>query len=799
MFLLAFLALLTFVSAAQGALLNVRSCNDGHKKDNYVLSAPLLNVSYYEQDRLINVDMELISFDTIIDVNDTTNTYTTMHVQLEYVGETVYDEYLRFCDNVDIIGHGDDPNYSSTSSASATQTMPSDNALETLGVIRNANVNDQTVVGSGLPDLPSTRGNGSSHSDRSCPVYAGDELIIQIPITVTPRSAFGTYKIKITFIAPDDNHTIIGCSTAWFSTVQKESLSLFSMCLVIIVCITVFISNMAGYVFSPYIDTNIVFLYRAASICNAPLLNQVCPVFKDYLKHLQFIYFVAGLNLQFPGFYHTLISNQRWIGILGFIKFCPPSHADNVYKTMWIGGLKSLITGSTEERSVSDFWSGFLIEFAIFVAAGWFVQLAGACLVMLFRKKARELTFSRFSKLMALTWVGLVVDSFLGYLAIPFLVYSFFVLVSPRIALYGRPNGEEKSTWTTATVCTFLVLFFTLEIYFAVRFCIMKRARAKLYKSINVMLVWQTFYSFLKTSKIWFVPFEFFQDFVFSFAIGCLQFSGVAQLCVLITSEFVHLCILLVLKPFYYNTGTNVTKISLAVVRVIVSILNAPIAESVNCPELVKTRLIWTILILHLLTIVFVFLVPSLYKLFTTFKLYYKYRKGKKGTDIPDYVQRGEMIEVPLRADNRSFVSLDESFADWNLGPPSLLVQDNETRSLHSDKLEFTDRRVLPGLSMPEPVYNPQTKDLSVREADIYFEAFQGTESDAELIRMWQERGRKLNRAASMEFEKPSSSVGFQVMRPRPRNKSRLSQPTNSPNPNRNSALHVVNTDSESD
>ncbi|KAG7816070.1 hypothetical protein KL919_004888 [Ogataea angusta] len=202
-------------------------------------------------------------------------------------------------------------------------------------------------------------------------------------------------------------------------------------------------------------------------------------------------------------------------------------------------------------------------------------------------------------------------------------------------------------------------------------------------------------------------------------------------------------------EPYYSNTGTNRTRISLGVVKLIIAFLHIAFIDELNGSEKVRTRVAWSVLFIELVTLVLVFLIPTLYNFYTTFKMYIKYRKGKKGTDIPDYIEHGNLIEVPLLPDNHSLASFDESFNNWTFESPALFRTTSATQSVNSKNLELTDHRVVPSVTTGPSTERMHKSDLAFREADLYYNSFRVLEPDPEVMKLWQERERKLHRAAA--------------------------------------------------
>ncbi|KAG7898303.1 hypothetical protein KL935_004453 [Ogataea polymorpha] len=779
MITLLFLGLLLLAEDARSALLNVRSCYPSKNMDDALLSPFFTNVSYNDDDGRLDMNLVMDSMGYIVDVNETTNTYTTLHVRLKYVGDVILDEYLRLCNYSRVLrADGDVPVSTTTSQESSTSTHHRSLVDHSTDIPQISDMIQKR-------DVPQLLDRSGSFDD-SCPIYDGDEVAVDLSLYIGHHSPFGTYSLDVTVINSDANHTVIGCSLATFSTVQKRSLQNFMVVFTALLLSLILLSNILGCQLSPYIDTQNPFLYKAASICNAPLLNQLSPGYADYLVYIQFIHFMAGLNLEYPGFFQPLMASQRWAGVMDLLHNHAAMGVDGVYESLWMGGLKRLLGSGFGKDGLPVIWPSFLITAVIYIAIACVIDLGICSLVLLLKPTDTRPNFARYIRLSFLTVIGNILSAFIGYIATPSLIYSFFVLSVPHTHLYGQPEIESNPHWVTATASLLLALYFLLQIYYVVRFILIKRGRDKLYKSINVILIWQWAYVHLKTSALWFVAVTFLEHFVFSFAVGALQFSGVVQLIVIICSELVLLCVILFWEPYYPSTGTNRTKISLAVVKLIIAFLHIAFIDGLNGSEKARTRVVWSILVIELVTLVLVFLVPTLYNFYTTFKMYIKYRNGKKGTEIPDYIEHGNPIEVPVLPDNHSLASFDESFNNWTFETPALLRTSSGTPSVNSKTLELTDHRVVPAVTTGPSMKHTHKSDLAFREADLYYNSFKDLEPDPEVMKLWQERERKLHRAVSVEFEKKEGkgvekkggSKGFEVMRPRPRMRM-LAQRTN--------------------
>ncbi|KAG7725513.1 hypothetical protein KL933_004079 [Ogataea haglerorum] len=250
---LLFLGLLLLAEGVTSALLSVRGCDWPRRMDNTLLSPLFTNVSYNGDDGLLKMYIAMDSLGYIVDVNETTNTYTTLHVRLEYVGDVIHDEYLRLCNYSRVLrADGEEP------VSTTTSQQPSSTAHSSL-INYSTRVPDMSDMiqkrDAWMEEYSPLLLDRAEETYDSCPIYEGDEVVVDLSLYIGHHSPFGTYSLDVTVINSDANHTVIGCSLAKFSTVQKRSLQNFMVAFTALLLSLIILSNILGYQLSPYIDT----------------------------------------------------------------------------------------------------------------------------------------------------------------------------------------------------------------------------------------------------------------------------------------------------------------------------------------------------------------------------------------------------------------------------------------------------------------------------------------------------------------------------------------------------------------
>ncbi|QPG75155.1 hypothetical protein FOA43_002500 [Brettanomyces nanus] len=830
-----------FLGPVQSAF--VRSYNSGNVSTLRFTNF-LTNVSYLPETGTMDFQLRAFALEEVVDVNSTTNMYTTIHFRLKYVDDLIVDQYLRLCDyasvnhmtsyyvpkgvftgienlfsyggtmtqtvstlvkvngtqtstslvemttegprllnstdgDVDILPVGIQKRYYTSGNTSAIlryhymasgespimkvqhrkddPDVYTDPAVVTLPQsFETVQVSVPTTVYSEASDSPSYSSSSSASSyatASSCPIFKNNEVIINLSAQVGHRSAFGSFELEVEIISPDAEHSVIGYTGSSISTVQNAKFSAFLSIFFASLLGVIFLSNLTNIFLSPYQDSQDVYLMSAAMICNAPLLNQVTPLFVDFIHYLQFIFFMAALNLNYPGFFSPLVASFRWVALLG-TKSINGDSVGNVYQTIYTGGLKALLNGAGD-NSMNFQWMWLLINFIIFICGYILVYNVLFAVVYLIRR-LRGSPVGVGSKRSCLCYnMGVILYSFLSVAAIPLLTVSLYIMATYNSNPYGGPNNNDTfAVWCVVTGALVLVMFVGLMAFFGIKYVFSDAGKNKLYTKLTTILIWNLFYSSFNVAKVAFVLVDQSEFLIFSIVIGCAQSNGVAQLSVIIVTKSLYLVLLVIYKPYYSKTRMNRNKMACSAASIIVSLLHVPFVYHLDASDSIRTRFIWAISIIHLLVIVTLFLLPTMQNIYLCFKWYYKYRKGDKGTDIPDYRDDGDFIELPFSSDNRSLTS-DGTFADLLTMPPlspsvSGILHDSSSEINTSDSTESARN-----FDKPLPAYTQRsTKDWMAREVDMYYNARRILDPDPEVRQLWEERGRKLVKANNAFAEK---------------------------------------------
>lgn len=309
----------------------------------------------------------------ISDVNQTTNKYTSMHVEILFMGKRFVDTYLRFCDMVAVkntTGFQNGPRYSTVHGGKAfphwkahPHDRPRPNKRDSQ--YDYSQVQDVTMPSSlaYTNDTIENIFNNSTGELVLCPLYSNDSLMLYYEADVGEHiDDLGSYTIQFTVISNDHDATTIGCCKTYVTPIQSSLiLSLIDIGILALLLVAGLV-NFIIVISSSYQESSNPFLFTASTICNEKLLKQLDASVQDIIIYLQFALFIGGLDIQYPGFYQPLIGNMRWCALMGISLFLNGNYAynfDNIYVTFRIGGLKSL-ADFTSSQSVGLLWPNFM-------------------------------------------------------------------------------------------------------------------------------------------------------------------------------------------------------------------------------------------------------------------------------------------------------------------------------------------------------------------------------------------------------------------------------------------------------
>lgn len=340
----------------------------------------------------------------VSDVNPETNRYTTLHVDIDFMGKKFVLENLRLCEVLAVKNtslYENTPRYhpviaNDTSANKSDYLLPTSlpyyypngtrisrrlrKKREELKFTRR---NDTFCYSCGsevdtfLATLNSSIYNYFSNSTGrlvQCPLYQNDSVIIYYQADVSNfYRKIGSYTARFTIVSNGEDPKIIGGASCYVTPIIQPK-SLESVIFFFVLALLLIANGLNFFImaFSPDQESSNPFIIEASTICNKRLLEQLEASTDRIISYLQFALFMGGLNIQYPGFYQPLIGQIRWCSLLGFNilnkRFAVPSLlSDNAYITLNFSGLKSLSLYSSN-GFIHYSWQNFMVCLIIWMA-----------------------------------------------------------------------------------------------------------------------------------------------------------------------------------------------------------------------------------------------------------------------------------------------------------------------------------------------------------------------------------------------------------------------------------------------
>jgi hypothetical protein len=426
----------------------------------------------------------------ITDVNLTTNTYTTLFVDIDFMGKTFVSERLRFCDYIAVkntTGSKFDPRLPgyvapivpfNSSPVMNPNSKKRDGREQDSLFLSNENSSgldsekekesyanhfhlpfDETQYMIDNATIGSFFKNETGHLVQ-CPLYLNDSLLIRYHVNISEQyHHLGSYQVSFTVIDNNGDGEVIGCTQMYVTPIQSKVISDTILYGVIVLLIVTFFVNFFIIIYSSYQESSNPFLYKASTFCNSKLLNQLDTNVSRIIIYLQFALFIGGLDLQYPGFYQPIIGQLKWCALLGTNVFRNHfrhrhhrvehtsnsrnkefydwnENRDNIYMTINSGGIKSL-TSFTSDPTSYDIWPNFMFCFAIWLLIQASVQemfllfkFASDSFAKHFSKRnplASDSNFQFLSKNNMYYILGQIFHSFLHLFSFPLLILTTYM------------------------------------------------------------------------------------------------------------------------------------------------------------------------------------------------------------------------------------------------------------------------------------------------------------------------------------------------------------------------------------
>lgn len=334
----------------------------------------------------------------VTDVDPATNRYTTLHVDVTFMGRPFISENLRFCNILAVkntLLDGVDPRYLSASTATSLQSTA------TATPIWLPNKGNRTVVARRLPfefTALEKRANGtrpglllslaSSNSSIEllfsnslaqlvqCPLYQNDSFLFYYQANISSHiGQFGSYSVQFTVVSNNEASDVIGGGTVYITpSVEPQSFEDFLFFGVLALCLAAYILNLVIIVFSPHQESQNPFFIEASAICNKHLLRHLELNPYMIISYLQFGLFMSALDVRYPGFFQELLMRIRWCALLSINIFSrrsslPPLDSDNVFIASTHSGLQALALYNSN-GFIHYSWPSFMVCLTIWIAGG---------------------------------------------------------------------------------------------------------------------------------------------------------------------------------------------------------------------------------------------------------------------------------------------------------------------------------------------------------------------------------------------------------------------------------------------
>lgn len=332
--------------------------------------------------------------EVVTDVNSETNRYTTLHVDIDFMGKKFVLENLRLCEVLAVKNTSlfeNTPRYHPIQNTNKTTNYllptalpyyyPNGTRITSIYKRRNALSKRPTAsslnclscsseVDTFLATSNSTIVNYFSNSTGNqvqCPLYQNDSVILYYQANVTNYyRKIGSYTARFTIVSNGVEPQIIGGARCYVTPiVQPKSLETAIFFFVLALLLFANGLNFFIMVFSPDQESSNPFLIEASTICNKRLLEQLEASTDRIIHYLQYALFMGGLNIQYPGFFQPLLGQIRWCSLLGInilnkSYLIPSLQSDNAYITLNFSGLKSLSLYSSN-GSIHYTWQNFMV------------------------------------------------------------------------------------------------------------------------------------------------------------------------------------------------------------------------------------------------------------------------------------------------------------------------------------------------------------------------------------------------------------------------------------------------------
>lgn len=391
-------AMLLLCGMSFASIVQSFSCNLENELDyklapfilDVILDEDTGNLLFYMTSKVVNFASVLDRLVMINDVNQTTNRWTNLNVQVSFLDDMFVNENVRFCEVVSVKNSTEfysSPRFLDSGGGGGGSGNNNNNPLVGQGGVGSVvngtftNINQRSDASSdSCPDsddiaatfvTPDYSVFNATNHEYHCPLYVNDTIILYYETNIGKNlRKLGSYTAVFTLVSNDANSTIISCNKMYITAAQPGYINKAILIGVLVFLLITGCINFFTVIYSSYQESSNPLLYTASTICNESLLKQLNCTCHEIMLYLQFALFIGALDLQYPGFYQPILADLKWSSLLGISVKAVQNYSnvdhDHVYGTFYRNGLQVLTTFSTELAMI-NMWPNFMIVLAIWI------------------------------------------------------------------------------------------------------------------------------------------------------------------------------------------------------------------------------------------------------------------------------------------------------------------------------------------------------------------------------------------------------------------------------------------------
>ncbi|ANB12831.1 Flc3p [Sugiyamaella lignohabitans] len=429
---------------------------------------------------------------------------------------------------------------------------------------------------------------------------------------------------------------LIGCITVEATPVMASYVWYVLVFAVLATLIGLAIVYVLASWLNPWTGTKNILIWSSNYGYDANAIRLITPGLGDFLRYLQFAFFLGCLNLEYPGFFRPLLATASWSCLLFHYSFASSkieNFSGNIYIDEGHYGM-SKMARDVQLAHDRDIWPSFIIWMLILLG----LVLALAVFVYLLTSRWHRSMGSLGTRSgFRIDWrrgaffvAGIVVRLVLLFFALPLLATSFFQM----LLVHHSPVVSD------VFALVLIIIWVCSAVWITYKMHIMSKQVMEFTDDLPTLLVYGPLFNSFKDTHVMYFAVDLVVVFMQGLTFGAIQESGIAQITLLAVIEVIRFISVVHYKPF--KSGTSMTMVTslFSATRIVIIFLLVPFAKSLHTDETVRGWVAYVILIIHavILLLFIVHIAQALFELFA--------RLGGAGKD-----DEGTISEGPLMAE----------------------------------------------------------------------------------------------------------------------------------------------------